>query len=514
MGEQLDELVRPTKLRTGIALSLASRLYLAALGLAFVPIYLRFVGIEAYGLYGFLSSFLALATLLDLGFANSLAHALARAKANGSAERLRDLVRSIELPFLGIVILGLGLLLIAIPWIVRNWHIDTTLPISVIAHAAMLVVVIIGFTLLSSFYAGGLAGLERQVSLNLIQIIVATIRYFGAVLVLWKIDSSIEAFLSWVAVSSALQAVVSRAALRASLPQGAARFRMELLRTLWRFTAAVGGIAIAVTFLQQSGKIVLGLLIPLDQFAYYAVVTVITSNIPTLSYTIFSATFARMSYLFSKGDHASIVKVFHKSSQVVAILVLPVTTTIAIFPVQVLLVWTGDRALASNAGELLRILVVSATLGCLTLTPYILILAAGRSGIVLRIYATAAGAIVGLTFLLAYAWGAVGAAVADLICFAGAFLAVAVVAAHGLSRAALYRWATHDVLSPLIMAGAMSILARMMIPEDASRVFLFCALGTVWLLSTLACGLKISWLRQELWRRFSGEVSHVARKRY
>lgn len=509
----MQRVVKPTKLRTGIVLSLASRFYTAALGLVFVPIYIRFLGIEAYGLYGFLGSFLALATLLDLGFANSLAHALARAKVTGPAERMRDLVRSIELPFLSIVVLGLGFLLIAAPWIVRGWRIDSTLPISVIVHAAMLVVVIIGLSLLSGFYAGGLAGLERQILLNGIQILGVTIRYFGAVLVLWKIDTSIEAFLSWVAASSALQVVASKAALRASLPWGAARFRSELLRTLWRFTAGVGGITIAVALMQQSGKIILGLLIPLDQFAHYAVATVITSNIPAVSYTIFNATFARISYLFGRGDHSAIVDVFHKSSQVVAILVLPATTTIAIFPVQVLTVWIGDRALAVNIGELLRILVVSATLSCLSLTPYILILAAGRSGIVFSIYLTAAGALVGLTFLLGAALGAVGAAVADLICYVGAFIAIVVVAVHRLIPAALYRWATRDVFLPLITAGIVPILARAMIPEHASRVFLVFALAAVWILSTLVCALNMSWLRQELCRRSSRNGPQVAPKR-
>jgi O-antigen/teichoic acid export membrane protein len=498
----MQRVVKPSKLRTGIVLSLSSRLYAAALGLVFVPFYIRFLGIEAYGLYGFLSSFLALVTLLDLGFANSLAHALARAKATNPGEQLRDLVRSIELPFLGITVVVPGLLLIAAPWIVRGGWIDTALPIPVIVHATMLIIVIIACNLLSGFYSGGLAGLERQVPLNVIQVLGATIRYFGAVLVLWKIDTSIEAFLSWVAVSSALQVVATKVALRVSLPRSsrAPRFQPELLRTIWRFTAGVGGITIAVALMQQSGKIILGSLIPLDQFAQYAIAAVITINISAVSYTIFNATFARISYLFAHGDHASIVDVFHKSSQVVAILVLPATTTIALFPTEVLTVWIGDRELAVNATEILRILVVSATINCLTLTPYIILLAAGKSGVIFRIYLAAALAIGGLTFLLGTALGAVGAAVADLVCYIGAFLAMTVVAVHRLVPTALFRWLTVDVLQSLITASAVPLLARAMIPHDSSRAVLVFALAAVWFVSTFACAFNTPWFRREFHR--------------
>ena len=49
------------------AANLAARVWTALVHLAFVPLYVRYLGIEAYGLIGVFTSLLALFALLDLG---------------------------------------------------------------------------------------------------------------------------------------------------------------------------------------------------------------------------------------------------------------------------------------------------------------------------------------------------------------------------------------------------------------------------------------------------------------
>jgi O-antigen/teichoic acid export membrane protein len=497
---------KTSSLRSGIILSLSSRVYAVGLALIFVPIYIRFLGIEAYGLYGLLSSYLvASAALLDLGFSSTLAHGLAQARAAGRpGDWMRDLVRSIELPACILIAVTLAAFLLTVPWIVEHWRIESSLPARVVVHAVMLIGITVMLQLLLSLYVGGLSGLERQGLLNAILIVGVSLRYVGAAVVVWSVDNAIDTFLAWQALTTALQVVALITALRACLPHATRRprFRADMLRALCRFTAGMGGITIVGAFMQQSDKLILGALLPLDVFAHYAIATVVAVNIPAVSFTVFNATFARMSHLFARGDASAIADVFHKSSQIVAALILPATTVIAVFPAEIIFVWLGDRLLAAEVAEILRVLVISAALSGLTLTPYILILSAGRSGVVFRIYLLAAIALVLSTYWLTSMFGVVGGAAANVLSYTGPFVALALASVRRLISGELRSWITRDLALPQAIAGAVALLARGLMPEIAPRPTLFVALGVVWLLATTACALAMPWLRQWLWERF------------
>jgi O-antigen/teichoic acid export membrane protein len=491
-------------LRSGIILSLLSRIYAVGLALVFVPIYIRFLGIDAYGLYGLLSSYLAVAAFFDLGFANTLAHGLATARAAGRrGDWMRDLVLSIELPFLMVVAVALAVFLLSVPWVVEHWRIESRVPAPIVVHAVMLIGIIVAFHLLFGLYVGGLTGLERHRLLNAIQIVGATARYVGAAFVVWYVDNAIDTFLAWQAATMALQVMAVMAALRLCLPESTrwSRFRPNLLKGIWRFTAGMSGISVVGAFMLQGDKLILGALLPLDVFALYAIAAVIAANIPMVSYSVFNATFARMSLLFARGDTSAMADVFHKSSQIVATLILPLITVIAVFPAQVLFVWLGDRQLAIGIAEILRLLVIGAALNGLTLTPYILVLSAGRSGVLFWVYLVAALALALLTYLFTIGYGVVGGAVANLLTYAGLFVALAAVSVRGFMPREWRRWIAWDLALPQMIATTIALMARELMPETAPRSMLLVALGVIWLLSTTACALAMPWLREWLRQR-------------
>jgi O-antigen/teichoic acid export membrane protein len=504
---------KPSSLRAGIVLSLISRFYAVGLALVCVPLYIRLIGIEAYGLYGLLSSYLVLAALLDLGLSSTLTHGLARARAEGQdGDRMRDLVRSLELPFWGVVGAGMALFLLAAPFLVAHWHIDSTIAAPAITRAVMLIGMTVALQLVLGLYLGGLTGLERQGLLNAIQVIAASLRYVGSVLVVWLISPAIDVFLAWQALVSALQLVILLAALRLSLPEATRRprFRPEMLRSIGRFTLGMSGMTVVTAFLQQADKVILGAILPLDLFAHYAVATVITANLGTLVYPVFNATFARLSHLFARDDAAEIAEVFHKTSGIVALLLLPAAGIIAVFPTEVLTVWIGDRALAAEIAPVLRLLVLGAALNGLSLTPYMLIVAAGRSGTAFRLYLLALLGLAGATYGLALSAGAAGGATANLLCYAGIFIAIGPIAVARLRRGVLARWLLRDVLLPLLLTGGVAVAMRLVVAASAPRPTLLVALAACWALASLACAAAIPWLRQWLWQRVARAVPRPA----
>src|ERR1700677_4691206 len=63
----------------------------------FVPLYLKFLGIEAYGLVGFYSTLLGVLAFADMGFTATLTREMARLSVRkDSMAEMRELVRTYE----------------------------------------------------------------------------------------------------------------------------------------------------------------------------------------------------------------------------------------------------------------------------------------------------------------------------------------------------------------------------------------------------------------------------------
>ena len=70
------------------------------LQMACVPLYIRFLGVEAYGLIGFYLMLQAILQVLDLGLSPTMNREMARYSVQPEkADEARDLVRTLELGY-------------------------------------------------------------------------------------------------------------------------------------------------------------------------------------------------------------------------------------------------------------------------------------------------------------------------------------------------------------------------------------------------------------------------------
>jgi len=72
--------------------------WVALMGLAFIPLYIRYLGMEAYGLIGLFVLIQAWLALLDMGMTPTLNREMARFTAGAhSPQSINDLLRSLEI---------------------------------------------------------------------------------------------------------------------------------------------------------------------------------------------------------------------------------------------------------------------------------------------------------------------------------------------------------------------------------------------------------------------------------
>src|SRR5688500_4977348 len=114
--------MRRTALRTNVAANFVGSAWVGLMAILFIPLYVKFIGIEAYGLIGFFLALQGTLGLFDLGLSATLNREFARlAGISGQTGRMRNLLRTIEIVYWSIGVLS-GLVVILLSRVVaEHW---------------------------------------------------------------------------------------------------------------------------------------------------------------------------------------------------------------------------------------------------------------------------------------------------------------------------------------------------------------------------------------------------------
>ncbi len=453
-------------LKKNIVANFAGGAWSGLMGLVFVPVYVHVLGIETYGLIGLFATLLAIFGVLDLGLSGTLNRELARLSVQpGRAREMRDILRTLEIPY-WLAGLAIGIAVIASsPFIAYRWVNAGALSPATIQTAIRIMGVAIAFQWPIGLYSGGLMGLERQVLLNAIGMVMATVRGAGAVAILWLVSPTPEAYFYWQILVSATHAglLVFFLWRRMPLSAGAPRFRFAQLRDVWRFAAGLTGISVLSTILMQLDKVILSRMLSLEMFGYYALANVVSLTLYRLVGPVFSAAYPRFTNLVSQGATAELTRLYHQSAQLLSVMVLPAALVVAFFSAELLLLWTGNQVTSGHTHLLVSILVTGTAIHGLMHVPYALQLAWGRTRIVLLANVAFVLLLVPLMITLTRQYGATGAASVWVILNLGYMLICLPLMHRSVLPEETRRWYVDDVGRPLAAALAVAVAGRVLI---------------------------------------------------
>jgi O-antigen/teichoic acid export membrane protein len=477
----------------------------AVISLVFVPVYINFMGIEAYGLVGIYLSLLALFALLDLGLSTTLNRELARLSVQrDKAQNMRDLLRTLEMVYWIVAILIGVLVILLAPLITHYWVKPNTLKPEAIQQAFVIMGLAIAFYWPFTLYSGGLMGLQLQVLLNGIVVTVATLRAVGAIFILWKISPTVQAFFLWQIFVSVIQTLTTAIFLWIRLPssQRAARFKKDLLYGVWRFAAGITGISVMAVILTQLDKIILSKILTLEMFGYYSLAWMVASGLYYLVGPIFTAIFPRFSQLVKLNEDEALQQLYHRGCQLLSVVVIPLTVVVALFSTEILLLWTGDASIANNTHLVLSLLIIGTAMNGLMNLPYAMQLAYGWTKLGLYLNLGAVIALVPLVFCMAMLFGATGAAIVWIL-LNSAYIIIGIQIMHQkLLRDEKWRWYGVDVGLPLTAALVVVVAGRWLIvdlPTQWSMLFGISGIAVVALiLSAMSASHLRTWLFQQI----------------
>lgn len=435
------------------------------MGLAFVPIYIRFLGMEAYGLIGIFALLQSWLTILDLGLTPTLSREVARFRAGAhTSQSIRELVHSVEIACLAIALIVVVGVVLAAPWLALDWIRTEKLSSTTVANALAVMGGIIGARWLASLYRSALNGLQRQVWLNICTATFATFRGLGAVAILAFVSPTIMAFFIFQMFLTGLEVVVLRVQLRRLLPPPPfpTRFSWQALRQVWRFAAGMTALTLLSILLTQVDKLLLTRLLPLAEFGYYALASTVTAALALLVTPISNAIYPRLTELVARGDNLALADSYHKSSQMLSFILIPAGLVLALFSHHIILLWTRDAATTMRVAPLVSVLAIGATLNGLMNIPYTLQLAFGWTRFMIVVNTASVLIITPLIFFGVRAYG-VFAAAWLWASLNAAYIVITVPIMHRkLLPSEMWRWYCQDTILPAVAAVATTMTIRVM----------------------------------------------------
>ena len=485
--------------KRNIIANFAGQGWAALMGLVFVPLYIKFLGIEAYGLIGFFAMMQGAFQILDLGLRQTMNREMARYSVlSDKADEARNLVRTLETVYWAIGIMISAAVLIAAPFIAGHWIKAGSIPVNTVHHAVMIMGVLVAFQWPLSFYEGGLMGLQKQMLANGIRIGISTLGSLGAIFILWKVSPTITAFFTWQIIVNALYVALLAVFLWRSLPSTdrSPSFTPKLLRTIWRFAAGMSGISISAIILTQLDKVILSKMLSLEMFGYYTLAGVASSVVPFLLVSpVFNALFPRFTSLVATNDDTALKILYHQGSQLMAVLVLPVAMVLAFFSFDILLLWTRSTKTAEMASPIVSVLVIGMALNALMTLPYALQLSHGWTSIGLRINTFLIITLVPAIYFMATHYGAVGAA-SVWVALNSIYMVFGVpLTHHRLLQGEMKRWFIEDVVPPALAAVLTVGLGRWFIISPMTPMMTIASLSAVLLAALAAAALVTTHMR-------------------
>ncbi len=443
--------------------------WVAVMGFAFIPVYIKYLGIEAYGLIGLFAILQAWLNLLDMGMGPALNREMARfTGGTHGATSIRDLLRSIEFIALPVAfLLALGTWA-ASSWLASNWVRAEKLPENMVAQAFAIMGLVAALRLVEGIYRSSVVGLQQQVPYNLVNSALATLRGLGAIGILIWWSPTIDAFFIWQGLVSVLTLFALASVTYRALPKGErpGRFSTSALRGVGKYAGGVMTINFLGVLLTQVDKIILSTLLTLTDYGYYTLATVVAGMLFMLISPITQAWGPRLSELHAANNHLELVNKFHQGTQLVAVLMGSVAVVLVLFSDVILQLWTRDASLAQRSAHLLSILALGTMLNGLMWIPYQAQFAHGWTSLALWVNLISVIVIVPATYWAVPRYGPEGAAWIWVSLNIGYVFISMHFMFHRIFTDQKWRWYAKGLLQPLAAATLLAAAAACAMPPS------------------------------------------------
>ncbi len=476
-----------------LAVGLFNSAWSAVVSLAVVPLYLRYLGIENYGLIGFFVTIQALFQLLDMGMGPTMNREVARCTACDSLHEARTLLSTLEIIYWGMAVAILCIVLLLSPFISQHWLQSKNLSPETITHVIILMGVVVAARWPVGLYQGALMGAHRLAISGGINIVIVTIGSLGAVLVLAFLSPTIEAFFIWqVGVGLVYALVMRKAARRVLGVEKSSSFDWSSLKRVWKFSASMSFIALLGGLFTQMDKLILSKLLGLVEFGQYMLAALVVSSLYILVIPVFNVVYPRFTDMVSKGQTTDLISFYRLSTRILATVLFPVALLLILNAQELVTIWTGNEELAVSVGPVIALLAAGSALHGIMYFPYALQLAFGETRIPIVILITLMLVLTPLTIYLTMSFGSQGAAMAWLLLHVFYMIIGTWLTHRRLLKGLGLAWLFQDIGTPLVVTAIVGMFGTFLVLDKAQLLYERVGFGVLLVLTATTLSTVLS----------------------
>lgn len=365
-----------------LLLSYGSQVYTAVLSILFVPVYLHYVGVEAYGLIGFSLMLQGITQLFDMGLGQTLMREASRSRVDSTLQAATCGLLLVGEKLFLLFSLGITVGLFAgLPWLSTNWLKAEHLPGDTIEMSLLLATGLAGLRWYTNFYRSGLLGYGLLNWVNTLAAGFATLRYLGIVPLLAYTEWGVVGLFAFQLLVGLIETITYRWRLdnilkprnTQAVPNG-----VMLLSQHYHMLGALTLVSWLWVAMTQLDKLLLSHWLTLADYGQFSLAVAAAGIISLLSTPIGQMLQPRMNTLAAANNRQALLGLYRTTSQRLTLLVVGAASLLAFFAEPILYVWTGDALHAKQAAPILFWYALGNASAALLMLPFMLQYAVGN----------------------------------------------------------------------------------------------------------------------------------------
>lgn len=462
-------------LRASFVASASSQFYSVTLGMLVVPLYLKYMGLEAYGLIGVYATLQSWFSLLDAGLTPLLGRQVARWRAGAvSPVALLQFVRSMEWIFIGIASIACLAAIPSMGMVADLLGVGQRITRDEVVQALTIMVPIIALRWITGFHRAIITGAERIVLLGAMTAGFSTLRFLGILPVFMLVGTDPATFFLYQLMVAVVELVCLSVAAHRQLPRAdqAIVWNWRPLRESFGLSLTIAFTAGAWVAVVNIDKLVLSTMLPLSEYAVFTIAIMAAGGINLIVAPMVTVVQPRLTRLVAMDDAVGAIQLYRQISRFIAVIAGSAGIVLALFSERILLAWIGDPAVVENGGMILALYAIGNGLLACAAPAYLLQFAHGRMRLhtygtallfVLLVPAIIIGASKGGAQGAAWVWASLGFL----------YLVSWIPMVHArMMPGQHWTWLIKDIAAPLASGLVAGVLAVVMLPASGNRMVL------------------------------------------
>ena len=375
-----------------------------------VPLIIRDMGLERYGLLSLSWILLGYFTFLDMGLGRATTNAVADLCSSGKRNQI-GLVVSFSL----LLNLLVGIIGGALGWIITPWIVDTAfaVPAALREEAlAMFSVLALSIPLITAAATlrGVLEGFQRFDYSNAVKSPALTLMFLLP-LMYKPFHLDLAQVVSLIVVSRFL-AVLVFVWMVWKIDHKAFSIAVRVPGSMKQLLHYAGWLTVSNVFspvLMYAERLLIAAMVPLGMVGFYTAPYEIISRLPMIPASVGTTLFPSFSSIPKDAGQAVVGRLFVRPTKFILFVVTPLAAVFIFFPTEILTLWLG-KEFALKSHDVLVFLSAGFFLNCLAHVPLAALLGLGRPDLKAKIDIAEAAVFVGISYLLISVLGIIGAA--------------------------------------------------------------------------------------------------------